>query len=287
MIAAAVGAASCSLAFDLSRNQCESPDDCKSLGVDDAQCVDNVCVPNTTSSGGGGAGGGVDPAWACLDGFTPPVVTAPDKIAYPFRFEYAIQPGVVPPGLSISLCSSLDVDCTSPVPGTPQPDADGKVTLELDPAFDGYIEIGSDDCMPSLAYLHAPVILPMKEVLIRMITPSQFQGLVNAAQQTYDDTRGVAVILTSNCQDDRTPGVAVTTQDTDAQSVAFYFRGNYPDIQATSTDKEGAAGYLNLPLGIITVDASIAETSQFIGESSFRSKAGRITYVPIGPTLPP
>jgi len=282
----ALSLASCSLAFDLGRNQCESASDCAALGAEGAQCVEHVCVGDGTGGGGGGGGGVVDPKWGCLDGFKAPVIPSGDDVLYPLRFEYAIQPGVVPPNLSIKLCSSLDTECMTPVSGIPQPDADGKVTLSLDPAFDGYIVIASDDTMPSIAILHQPVIIPMGEILIRLITPSQFQGLVSAAQQTYDDTRGIAVVLTSDCEDIRTEGVAVNTEDTDAQSVSFYFRGNYPDIEATSTDKEGAAGYLNLPIGIITVDAFIASTTTFIGEASFQSRPGTITYLPIGPTVP-
>ena len=278
--------ASCSLAFDLSRNQCDSTADCAALSADDAQCVEHVCVANTTTGGGGSGGGVVDPKWGCLDNYEPPVIPSGDKVLYPLRFEYAIKPGVVPANLSLELCSSLDVNCTNPVAGIPQPDAGGKVTLELDPAFDGYVKIASDDTMPSVAILHQPVIIPMGEILIRLITPTEFQGLVAAAQETYDDTRGVAVVLTSDCQDVRTAGVSVHTDDTDSQSVSFYFRGNYPDVQGTSTDKEGAAGYLNLPIGIVTVDAFIASSSVFIGEASFQSQAGTITYLPIGPTVP-
>lgn len=282
-------ASSCSLAFDLGREQCTSAADCTALGSEGATCVDNVCVPAAGTgggaTGGGGAGGGVDPAWACLGSFETPTAA---MIAHTFRFEYATAAGVPPPDLAIELCSSLDVACANPVPGIPQPDAMGSVTLELAPTFTGFLKINSSDTlMPSVAYLQSPVVLPPNENVIRLIRPSEFAALVAASKQTYDDTRGVAVILTDNCLDQRSAGVVITTSDTDPDTVGFYFRGNLPDVEATSTDEQGAAGFLNLPLGIVTVDGFVGVDGPFIGEASFEARAGTISYVTVGPTPPP
>jgi hypothetical protein len=285
-VAVALVATSCSLAFDLGREQCAGDGDCAALGADGAKCVDNVCVVGSSGTGGdGGGGGGVDPAWACLGSFETPTATT---IAHKFRFEYATAAGVPPPDLAIELCSSLDVDCANPVPGIPQPDSTGTVTLELAPTFTGFLKITSSDMlMPSVAYLQSPVILPPNENVIRLIRPTEFAALVTASKQTYDDTRGVAVILTDNCLDARSAGVVITTTDTDPDTVAFYFRGNLPDVEAASTDEQGAAGFLNLPLGIVTVDGFVGADGPFIGEASFEARAGTISYVTVGPTPAP
>jgi hypothetical protein len=207
-----------------------------------------------------------------------------EPVAHSFRFEYATSAGMPPPGLSVKLCSTLDVDCQAPI-DAPQPDASGAMVVEQPASFTGFLEVTSDDTMASVVYLQSPVVLPQKQEVVRMIRPTEFAAIVAAAKQTYDPRRGVAVVLTDNCLDARSPGVTLETLDADDETVGFYFRGNLPDPEATATDKQGAAGYLNLPVGIITMTARLFETGQFIGEASFQARAATLTYVPIGPTL--
>jgi hypothetical protein len=294
--ALAGAAAGCSLAFDLGRQQCENTSDCEIAGFKGAVCKDHVCVPPAgpggpggggagagAGSGAGGSGGAPDPAWACLGSFQTPQPPAGQNIAYQYRFEYATQANVVPAGLTVKLCSSLDVDCQTPVT-IPPPDAKGVVAFDQPPSFRGFLDVTSDDTMHSFAYLESPIVLPPKENLVRLIRPNEFTAILAAAQQTYDPMRGIAVVLTDDCLDERSAGVALETLQTDPKTVGFYFRGNLPDLKATSTDDEGAGGYLNLPISLITVDAKRADTKQLIGEASFQSRPGVISYVFVGPT---
>ena len=292
------GNSACSLFFDLGRVQCDTAADCSQAGFSDASCADHVCVPLSSDPAGGGGDGGtggtqatggqggtpVEPGWECLGSFVTPVPEGDDPVAHNIRFEYATQAGVPPVGLSIKLCESLDVQCQMPISGIPQPDTNGAVIIEQPPSFRGFVEATADDTMPSVVYLQPPVVLPPKENVIRIIRPTEFSAIVSAAGQTYDPTRGVGVVLTDNCNDDRSAGVALETLDGDDETVAFYFRGTLPDPEATSTDKQGAGGYLNMPIQFITVRAKLFSTDQFIGETSFSSRAGTLTYVPLGPT---
>jgi hypothetical protein len=294
VVGGVVVSSGCSLLFDLGRTQCETAADCS--GFPGSSCEDNVCVAAPSGpgaggagAGGGGAGGEVDPRWACLGTFETPKPPAGQEILQTLRFEWAVgDPGVVPPISKLTLCSSLDFDCTSPT-DLPLPDATGTIEFEVAPKAQGFIEVLCDPldaCKPTLSHLQEPVVLPMKENLTRMVTPGQYDSLVIIAEQTDDPLRAPAVLTMEDCNDDRAAGVIFETEDGDPDTVPFYFNGTLPDLEATETDEQGAAGFLNLPIKIINVVAKRKATGEFIGKATFTPRPGTISYVPIGPTPP-
>jgi hypothetical protein len=294
VVGGVVVSSGCSLLFDLGRTQCETAADC--AGFPGSSCEDNVCVAAPTSSAGGagtwgsgGEGGVVDPRWGCLGTFETPKPPAGEKILQTLRFEWAVgDPGVAPPISKLTLCTSLDFGCTQPI-DIPVPDRTGTTTFEVFPKTQGFIEVlcePLDACKPTLSHLQEPVVLPMKENLTRMVTPGQYLTLVAIAEQTDDPERAPAVLTVEDCNDDRAAGVVVETEDADPDTVSFYFNGTLPDLEATETDEQGAAGFLNLPIKIINVIARKKDTGEFIGKATFTPQPGTISYVPIGPTPP-
>lgn len=305
-VAGGLLASSCSVAFDLGRQQCDGAEDCEGSGIPGAVCEENVCVApegpgqgggpatssTTTTVGTGGAGGGTggsgsggeDPRWGCLGSFEAPVPE--DTVVYPFRIELATSAGNPPPGLSIRLCPILDVDCQSPVEGIDQPDENGDVSLELAPSFKGFIEVTATDLMPTLVFLPRLVVLPPKRQIIRVVREVEFAAIVSSSGQEFDPTRGVAILLTEDCQQERAGGVKLTTASADEATIPFYFKGLLPDFDATQSDEEGAGGWVNLPVGFLSAEARLAATDEFIGVATFDSRPNTLSYVPIGPTEP-
>lgn len=284
-----VGGLSCSLAFDLDREQCETAADCSDVGFS-ATCENRVCVALSQGGGGGGGVGGeggsppVDPLWGCLADFQSPVTNPGQIIPYHYRIEGVLAPGVPPAGLMVRLCGLLDLGCASPLPLDP-PDADGNVLFELPADVEAFLDISATDLMPTRAYLPAiPVVIPPKEKIIRVVTTAEFQGLVDSSGQTYDPMRGVAVMLTVDCNDDRAAGVQLSTNDSDADTIPYYFKGQLPNFTATQTDVQAAGGWVNLPAGLVSAQATLASVLTPIGAASFQSRPGGIAYVPIGPT---
>jgi hypothetical protein len=212
-------------------------------------------------------------------------VTSPDQIIpYHYRIEGVLNPGVPPAGLTVRLCALLDFGCVNPLPLDP-PDADGNVLFELRADFEAFLEIDGMDLMPTRAHLPVtPVVIPPKEKIIRAVTTAEFQQLVDASGQTYDPTRGIAVMLTVDCNDDRAAGVQLSTEDADATTVDYYFKNQIPIFNATQTDDQGAGGWVNLPTGLVSGRATLASSLTAIGSASFNSRPGTISYVPIGPT---
>lgn len=286
--ACALWLSACTLGLDLGREQCEAARDCAELGYAGATCVEGVCelVTDTSSSSiaSSSSTGDPDPVWGCLGSFVQPAPAAGEKLTHIYRFELAIgAPGTPPKDLAVKLCNKLDLECATPIMN-PVPDARGAITLDLDPAFDGFIEATSSETLPALVAMQKPVVIPQTEKVVRMASAAVRDALVAGTGEMLDETKGVALVLTGDCSDLRTAGVSVTSADLDETSVTFYFRGALPEPGATETDPQGAAGFINIPLGFVEVVATRASTGQVIGQGSFRSKAGVISYLPLGPT---
>lgn len=279
----------CSLAFDLDREQCETNEDCAALGLTDATCsADKVCVAGGTGGNGqggegtGGAGG--DPPlpenFACIEGYQAP--DPGDMIAHEYRFEKATN-GDPPTNASLKVCQSLDAACATPEL-TLVPDVDGIVQFDLASDFQGFMEFTADDAMGTLVFFQRPVVIPPSQKVIRFVDQPTFLALASSAGVTVDLARGVTILLSHDCADERAAGVRFTTSEGDDQMIPFHFIGSFPDPDATETDAQGAGGFVNIPLGNLTVQATIAETGRIIGESTFFVRAAHISYVPMGPT---
>ncbi len=280
----ALALTACSLGFGLDREQCEKTADCSGFG--NAECVDKVCVA-IESTGGGGAGGSVpvDPKWDCIGNVEPPDPGG-DTVRHVYRFVLAVDESHVPDNLSTQVCAGIDPDCENPKPGFPQPDANGLLELDL-PVNDlsSFLKITSDETMPTTVFLQRPIIIPQTEKIIRMVSLETIIALAEgAADVPYDPLKSSAVILTSNCLDERTSGVRIESAAADQDTVPFYFNSSIPNPDVTETDTQGAGGFLNLPPGPATVKIYRASTDELIGTGTFLGQAGVLSYLPIGPT---
>lgn len=255
-----------------------------------------MCVETQTPTGGGGEGGeggsggnDPDPAWACLGNFTPPVPEG--MLTHNYRFELAAgAPGIPPANLAVKVCASLNADCDPP-DYEPVPDETGTIIFETAPSFTGFMlvtgETDSDPPEPlmrTVVVLAKPIILPMNQKLIRVLSREELLDISVIADIDADFTRGTQIILTNDCLDNRSAGVRMESDEVDDIAVQYYFRGNLPDKNATETDVQGAGGFVNMLPGIVGVDAYRADTDEYIGSIGYQSEADTLTYITIGPS---
>jgi hypothetical protein len=280
--------AGCSLVFDFEGQQCASQDDCVALGAENATCVDSVCVVDSSGGAGGtgagpGSGGSApDPRWDCIADFMPPETGA--TVEHLYRFEDALTEAV-PTNLEVKVCQILDNTCATPIE-TPMADSNGLVTLELSASFDGYLAVTADGLMNSFVLLQKPVKIPQSEKVIRMASEMVLSSLAENQGADYDPTKGVTIVLASNCLDERAANVTIFSQQAvDGSAVPFYFQDAIPILDATETDEQGAGGFINLPTTFIDYVTRRADTGEDIGSAAMLARAGSITYVPIGPTV--
>lgn len=303
------GPGACSFALGLGEEQCDTAADCTARGFTNAACESHICVQSQTSgvttstttstTGTGGEGGTLPDEWKCLPGFMSPVATEP--VPTEFQFQYATST-MVPPNLHVKLCSAFDSTCTSPVHPYEDvlidPTGDGKTTFTIPPGFAGFLDVvtelgagGGGGAQPEAtihaqAFLGNPPKLPPGTKLVRLTTETQKQGLLNLVHEEQTANHAVALVLTSDCNDNRVAGVKLTASPTDGDTVPFYFKNSVPSTMATETDAEGAAGFLNLPLGVVTIEARRAVDDRYIGTITVQMTDGIISYVPINPTTP-
>jgi hypothetical protein len=281
--------ASCSLVFDFEGQQCTSPEDCAALGAENASCVDSVCVADASTGGAGGSGAGPgtggstpDPRWDCIADFTPPETG--ETVEHFYRFEDALTEAV-PVNLDITLCQILDNTCATPL-DTPAADANGALALTLSASQEAYLTVTADGLMPAYVLLQKPVKIPQTEKVIRMASEMVLSSLAENQGADYDPTKGVTIVLASNCLDERAAGVKIFSQQaTDGGATSFYFQDEIPILDATETDEQGAGGFINLPTTFIDYVIRRADTDEEIGSAQMLARAGSITYLPIGPTV--
>lgn len=291
-------AGACSLAFDLDRNQCESNADCEAI-VAGSTCVEHVCTEPQSQGGSGGGGGpnegggGAPPIpenFSCLGSFVEP--DPGDPVHHSYRLELATgQPGTPPLNMSVDLCNKLDVDCTNPQTITPDADS-GSFEFDVAKSFQGFLLVHADapsspdpiPIVPTIVFFLSPVVVPEKEIVVRVIDPVSFEALSNAAGVPIDPDRGTSIVLTYDCNGDRAKGVHLESDDVDADTTPFHFKAALPDPNSVQTDDQGAGGFVNMPPGDFTVRSYVYDGHYFIGETSFLSRAGFLSYVPIGPT---
>lgn len=279
---------SCSFTLDVDEKACESTQDCVDRGFKDAVCEANLCIASSNggaggTGGGGGTGGVPDPRWLCLGTFETPKPPDGEKITYRYHFESATTADPIS-DLTIKLCGNLDVACTSPIGGLLAPDASANLSIDLDPTFDGYLEITNPGLVPVLAPIGDPVVLPPEPRVVRLVTPGEYVALASVAGATLDTMRASFVLVATDCNDTRAAHVTASTADGDDETIGFYFEGSVPKIDGTETDEQGAAGFINFPSGFVTIEIRRKEDDRFIGKGRFQARGGAITYAYLGPS---
>lgn len=269
---------SCSIVADADRSQCDVASDCGARGFEDAYCDEGRCVALEMFD---------EADWECLTDFQSIVPPAGRLVPYRLRFEGINQPGQPPAGLSIRLCGSVDWQCDDPIADVPQPDETGSVTLELDPAFRGYLEVDGTELKPALAFLPSLWTWPPPPIVFRLATVTDIEALVDASRVPRDSSVGFATLSSYDCSGGLAAGVSMGLADEGEQSLLpYYFRGGVPDFHASRTDDQGTGGWALVPVGQVTAEARRADTGRFIGVAGFYSWPDHVSYVPIGPSHP-
>jgi len=132
------------------------------------------------------------------------------------------------PGVDVSICTASD--CTPPVAGPAQTDADGLVTLQIpmtNPAdgFVGYVQATSPEIVPTLLYWGHPLSEARfdgsqqvwGDWSMQVLTPAEAQSYWSALNIPWDTTRGTLAVGVSDCRHYVAPEVDVTIDPNDLQ----------------------------------------------------------------------
>jgi hypothetical protein len=261
LLAFAASALSCSVLVDTKTTQCDVDTDCTNLGAAFAKatCQAQVCVAPVTRG--------------CMEASTS---TAP-TVKLTFNITFTTMPAKPQPFI-VNACGPLDGECTSPVAGPFSVPYGEPAEIDLPPGFLGSLQIKSPDGLPGQLFLGRPIVQDTKGYDVILPTMDTVKFLLLATQQDYTPEDGIFVITTRDC--DRQPLAGVQVMNNVA-GVGFYFQNQLPQKTLTATTAEGAAGYVNVPPGLVSISATLDGTPM-TGTSAI-SRGGWVTYVEIFP----
>jgi hypothetical protein len=275
MALALLGTPACSVALDASEVQCTVAQDCADRGFAGALCVDEVCVVDPNP---------VEERWKCL-GNIPEPMPQPGVIHHYRQPIFKVVDNEPPAGMRVNLCQTIDVTCETPILEDVPADADGTIEFDVESGFEGYLEITSDETMPTLAFFGPPIVADVDQAeALRLVSQSSFDAIVMYAGFETDPQRGHALALLSDCSGHGTAGVSMEIDVDDPATQRFFLYNLLPDPNGTVSDDSGNGGYLNIPVGFANITSTLAATQQTIAITRFQVRAGTLSYVPLVPT---
>jgi hypothetical protein len=274
-LAAAAGflACGCSLAFKTDAEQCVSDADCTARGGEFAGtiCKASVCVEPPE------AGPPPDPKWGCIGSIEP---LEPGKMDTLGTQVVDLLSGQVPQGISLKLCNKYDPACASPL-GTPALSADGHISVTVPSDMEVYVEITGGKYIPTLLFLdHRAEATNPQELLVPMDTVT---ALADQVGVPYDVSKGILLVRTTDCTLKATGGASISIFPA-GTATRFYTIDNLPTPNASQTDSQGNAGYLNVAPGNPTVTGTVGAGGKTYGELTTLIRAGYMTALIVPPT---
>lgn len=162
-------------------------------------------------------------------------------------------------------------------------DASGNYSLTVSTdgkPLDGFIKATATGLLDSYLYPPAPIVADYANASLNMIssdTLGLLSGVLCGSEQ--EATNGVVAVLV---RDDAEMAVAGATVSASPNGMkTCYNEGGLPNRNATMTDTDGIAYFLNLPAGEVTVSA--AKSGLTFVSHKVNARAGVLTTTPIEP----
>ena len=301
----------CSLVLTASGAQCRVDSDCERRGgaFTDSVCAAGFCRPRTAPVPDAGTvlDGGTDAAlggpWACLggvrdsgagEGFTAelilsdstdtegPALTDPQP---PFAYHARV-------GASVKMCATVDIFCANPL-ASQVTDARGIARFRVGANTRAFLDVTRQDIVPLRVYLNPGV---RKDGVVRFLAgslgPDATEALA-AAVGAYDPQAfrpnaiySHIIATATDCEGLLSGGTVFSISRPGSKVVTFFVVSNAPSVTATETDYvSGIQGFVNLPVGQVTVTGRVAGTGQMIGALNVYAPAGTFVVAPIVPTV--
>lgn len=192
--------------------------------------------------------------------------------------------GMTPPNLRIRACYRGDISCNRPATEAVAPDAEGIVTLPLSLGFNGFLEIESDDMVPTLFVFPGALTLELAATVGPVpIALLPFQALMAFGQSSQLDLNPEAGIVSMNAYDCAGPNAAGVRLELNASAVPFAFVDGLPIAFQDTTTAEGTAGFANVLPGLVVVRGFRSDTSQLVGLETILVRTGWVT---VGTLMP-
>ena len=192
--------------------------------------------------------------------------------------------GRSPANMRIRGCYRGDIACVRPATDWFAPDADGRVTLPLSEGFNGYLEIISDDMVPTImafpAALTPELAAELGSVTVAMLPPDVLLAFAGASQLELDPAAGLLAVNTFDCNGPFAPGVRL---ELNAPAVPFMFVDGLPLAFRDTTTDEGSGGFANVLPGLVVLRGFDAGTMREVGLETVPVRSKWVTVTNLMP----
>lgn len=191
-----------------------------------------------------------------------------------------LSSGVIYRNLQVRACALTDVNCTNPLTNMLSVNEQGRVDVPLFQNFTGYLEITSDELVPQLFYVNAP-LQPRAEpdFPLAMVSLASLGPLLQLLGEVEPNT-GIIGIRVFDCQGATANGVSLSSNSDQARP--WYFVDGLPSSTQQETGREGLAGFINVPPGLNVVRAEGADGTD-LGPQSMVVRPGWMSSMYIRP----
>jgi hypothetical protein len=188
------------------------------------------------------------------------------------------------PGVSVVMCILRDPGCSHPTPTPPAlTDDGGSATFQLTGDFSGFFSLTRPDLVPFSFY---PGNLLAGATSTNLptygIDPGNFSVLaaaVTTSPLSFDQDGGLGHTFVNvyDCEDHQAPGVTLTYSNGGPETATFYMKDGLPNTMATETDAYGIGGAVNMPVGNLTIKATLASNLMPLGSAVVLIRPGALT----------
>ena len=251
---------------------------CTEFADEDDIGPQNAELPNAPGSSGGQAA--LAPEWACLDdeSSTPPAELGTSTVTFSIFIADTVT-RVPPPGLVVSACSPLDIECASPMVDGIEPEADGFVHARVPQNFAGFFRVVSDTTVPAVLYVDGAIERDMTAPPMLLIGAGPFAALTQRQGVSIDPQMGHLHLRALDCNGNLAAGMRFTN---DRGGQPFAFVDTLPVVGQTVTDAQGTAGFLNVLPGLAVVQSVRSADGTITKTASGQVRPGGFTYLVLG-----
>lgn len=247
--------------------QCEADADCVARGPEymGGRCAGRQCLPN--------------PKWRC-EPVPVPSPTETVELRVPIIDALALT---YVSNIALVACNKNDLACDSPVVRATS-GMDGRAVLKVPANFAGYLQqTESRSYGPGLYFPPAllPVDMDLRNFPIFQVGAAAGLGLALGA--ALDPQRGHIMLVSEDCMGYGVPGVVFSSAQADARTVQFYVRDQTPTTSVMDTPAEGTGGFMNLPPGVVVINAKEMKSGIELATASVLIRAGFISMSYIRP----
>ncbi len=229
--------------------------------------------------------------WSCLGH-----VTLPDAGGGTVRLKVPyvdLLSGSPIPGLRVQACLRLDPTCERPLTDAGFTNDAGLATLSVPAGYNGFVLSTWDASLPSLVYIDPPVARSTTEPPEYLISKDTISilasavGDVDGSAVVVEPQDGILFLGAYDCRGAPAAGVHFSLAPHAPSALPIYIVGSLPSLTATATDPSGNGAYVNVPVGSVTITATLAATGQTIASVTGFSEASRISLFSLLPEPPP